>query len=293
MEEHFFKDWQIQKIYFEDKNFPEILKKIKNPPKVLYFMGKIFPKENCFAIVGTRNCSDYGKTIAFNFAKDLSLCGLTIVSGLARGIDTFAHLGAIEIKKRTIAILGTGLDEKSFYPKTNLKLAKKILELGGCLISEYPPGQMGTKYTFPQRNRIISGISLGALIIEAKIKSGALITGNFAKKQGRKLFAIPGSIFSKNSQGCHFLIKKGAILAENPNDILKELNIKISKRKKIEQNLSKEEKAILDILASGPKTIEEILEKTKIDLQKVLTILSIFEIDGKVKNIGNDVFSLN
>jgi DNA processing protein len=290
----FFSSWPIKTISIEDRNYPKDLKKIKNPPKLLYFRGD-FPqdKEKLFAIVGTRKCSDYGKTIAFNFAKELSLSNLVIVSGLARGIDTFSHLGALEGKGRTIAVLGTGLDEKSFYPKENLKIAKKILESGGCLISEYPPGQKGTNFTFPQRNRIISGLSSGVLVIEANKDSGALITANFAKLQGKKVFAIPGSIFWKTSKGCHFLIKNGAKLVEEPAEILKELNICQEKKAENFDSLTLEEKLILEALKEGPQNIEKIVEKTKIDIQKILSLLSIFEIEGKIKNLGNDVYCLN
>jgi len=290
----FFSSWPIKTISIEDRNYPKDLKKIKNPPKLLYFRGD-FPqdKEKLFAIVGTRKCSDYGKTIAFNFAKELSLSNLVIVSGLARGIDTFSHLGALESKGRTIAVLGTGLDEKSFYPKENLKIAKKILESGGCLISEYPPGQKGTNFTFPQRNRIISGLSSGVLVIEANKDSGALITANFAKLQGKKVFAIPGSIFWKTSKGCHFLIKNGAKLVEEPAEILKELKIFQEKKAENFDSLTLEEKLLLEALKEGPQNIEKIVEKTKIDIQKILSLLSIFEIEGKIKNLGNDVYCLN
>ena len=290
----FFSSWPIKIISIEDRNYPKDLKKIKNPPKLLYFRGNLpEDKEKLFAIVGTRKCSDYGKTIAFNFAKELSLSNLVIVSGLARGIDTFSHLGALEGKGRTIAVLGTGLDEESFYPKENLKIAKKILESGGCLISEYPPGQKGTNFTFPQRNRIISGLSLGVLVIEANKDSGALITANFAKLQGKKVFAIPGSIFWKTSKGCHFLIKNGAKLVEEPAEILKELKIFQEKKAETFDSLTLEEKLILEALKEGPQNIEKIVEKTKIDIQKILSILSIFEIEGKIKNLGNDVYCLN
>ena len=200
---------EINKISIEDKEYPKLLKEIKNPPKILYYLGEIKATENCFAIVGTRRYSSYGKQVALEIAGDLAEVGLTIVSGFAFGIDTSAHQATIERGKRTIAVLGTGLDEKSIYPRSNLKLVEKILETGGCLISEYPPGTHGSEFTFPQRNRIISGLSLGALVVEAKEKSGALITANFAFSQKRKVFAIPGPIYSSNSRGPHLLIKKG------------------------------------------------------------------------------------
>ena len=216
---------EIKTTKLEDKNYPLLLKKIFNSPKTLYTRGEILSNEKCFAIVGTRRCSSYGEDIAFSIARNLSKAGLTIVSGMAMGIDTCAHKGALDANGKTIAVLGTGIDEKTIYPRENLKLSEKILENKGCLISEYPAEIRGTKFSFPERNRIISGLSLGVLVVEANFGSGALITTNYAKEQGKKIFVIPGSIHSINSRGCHDLIKKGAKLVENANDILKELSL--------------------------------------------------------------------
>jgi DNA processing protein len=284
---------EIKEITIENQNYPQLLRKIKNPPKKLYFLGQIFPKENCFAIVGTRRCSNYGKEVAYKIASELAEAGLTIVSGFAPGIDTIAHKAVIEKGKRTIAVLGTGLDKKSIYPKSNLKLIDKILECGGCLISEFPPGTHGTKYTFPQRNRIISGLSLGVLIVEARMQSGALITANYAKEQGRKIFAVPGSIFSQVSKGCHFLIKNGAKLVESAKDILEELGIKKFEREKKEiKGETPEENLILEVLKEGALEVEKIIEKTKLSPSKVLSLLSILEIEGKIKNLGGNVYAI-
>ena len=216
---------EIKTIKLGDKNYPFLLGKIFNPPKTLYARGEILRNKKCFAIVGTRRCSEYGRDIAFSIARDLSKAGLTIVSGMAIGIDTWAHNGALDANSRTIAVLGAGIDEKTIYPRENIKLSQKILENKGCLISEYPAETRGTKFSFPERNRIISGLSLGVLVVEANFGSGALITARYAKEQNKKVFAIPGSIHSINSRGCHDLIKKGARLVENANDILKELSL--------------------------------------------------------------------
>ena len=284
---------EIKEITIEDKNYPQLLKEIKNPPKKLYFLGKIFPKENCFAIVGTRKCSNYGKEVAYKTASQLSEAGLTIVSGLAPGIDTIAHKATIERKGRTIAVLGTGLDRKVIYPKSNLRLIDKILEYGGAIISEFEPKTHGTKYTFPQRNRIISGLSLGVLVVEARMKSGALITANYAKEQGRKIFAVPGSVFSQTSKGCHFLIKNGAKLVEDAKDILEELGIrKLEARKKEIEGRTPEEILILEVLKEGALDIEKIIEKTKLSPSKVACTLSILEIEGKIKNLGGNTYSI-
>jgi DNA processing protein len=280
---------EIRKISINDSNYPVLLKKIKNPPKFLYCLGELKNKESCFAIVGTRKCSPYGKEVAFRMASELAEAGLTIVSGFAPGVDTFAHLGALEKGKRTIAVLGTGLDKKSIYPKQNLKLIDKILEKGGCLISEFPPEIRGTKFTFPKRNRIISGLSLGVLIVEARLKSGALITANFAKEQKRKVFAVPGSIFTQVSKGTNFLIKKGAILVDDSKEILEKLGIKLKERKR------KEEKGniILEILKEGALSLEEIVEKTKLPPSKVATLISLLELEGKIKDLGNQTYAIN
>ncbi|MBL7150057.1 MAG: DNA-protecting protein DprA [Candidatus Pacebacteria bacterium] len=285
---------EIKTITIKDKSYPKLLKEIKDPPEILYVRGKLNPNELCFAVVGTRMCSPYGKQVAFEVAGDLAETGLTIVSGLAPGIDTFAHTAAVERNKRTIAVLGTGLDEKSIYPQSNLKLAQRILETGGCLISEYPPGTPGSKFTFPQRNRIISGLSFGVLIVEAKQKSGALITANWAKKQGRKIFAVPGPVHSLNSKGPHYLIKTGAKLVENANDILKELDLpKITRPGRVEKGENEEENLILEALKEESLYIDKIIEKTKLSAAEVAGTLAILEIKGKVRNLGGNIYAIN
>jgi DNA processing protein len=286
---------EIKTINIQDKNYPKLLKEIKDAPKTLYYRGEIKFDENCFAVVGTRRFSPYGKQVALEMAGDLAEAGLTIVSGLAPGIDTFSHQAAVERNKRTIAVLGTGLDEKTIYPQSNLKLAQKILETGGALISEYPPGTPGSKFTFPQRNRIISGLSLGVLVVEAKEGSGALITAEYASKQNRKIFAIPGPIHTLNSWGPHYLIKRGAKLVENANDILEELNLDVLKVKtdKTVTGESREENLILNILKENSLHIDKIIEKTKLSTPKVASTLAILEIKGKVRNLGGNVYALS
>lgn len=283
----------IKTVKVEDELYPKSLKKIPDAPKTLYFRGNLLRSDTCFAIVGTRRCSDYGKEIAFSIARELSEAGLTIVSGMARGIDTFAHKGALEAGGKTIAVLGTGLDEKNIYPQENLGLTRKILEFGGCLISEYPPGTLGLKQNFPARNRVISGMSLGVLVVEAKFGSGALITANWARKQGKKIFAVPGSVHSSNSKGCHFLIKQGAKLVEKANDILKELNLPDLPIKKAKKGGDKIECLILEILKQGNLHIDTIIERTKLSSQQVSASLSLMEIEDKVRNLGGNVYALS
>lgn len=281
-------------ISIKDKNYPKLLKEIEDRPNVLYLKGEILPNETCFAIVGTRRSSFYGKQAAWEIAGDLAEAGLTIVSGLAPGIDTFCHRAVLEKNKRTIAVLGTGLDEKSIYPRTNLRLAEKIIETGGCLISEYPVGTPGSKFTFPARNRIISGLSLGVLVIEAKQKSGALITAAWAKKQNRKVFAVPGSIYSSNSKGCHCLIKQGAKLVENANDILRELNLGLaeSDSARLITGETEEENLILEALKEEALDIDKIIERTKLSASVAASCLATMEINGKVKNLGRNIYAI-
>ncbi len=283
---------RIRTINIKDKNYPKSLKKIPDSPNVLYTKGKIIPNEKCFAIVGTRRYSEYGKQITLEIAGDLAQSGLTIVSGLAPGIDSFAHQATIERKGRTIAVLGTGIDEKSIYPQSNLKLAREIIKQGGVLISEYPPGTHGSKITFPQRNRIISGLSLGTLVVEAKKKSGALITANYAQLQKRNVFAVPGSIYSLNSQGPHLLIKQGAKLVEDANDILQDLNLSFKKEIKALKGETKEENLILEALKEKSLNIDKIIEKTKLNPAQVSSTLTIMEIKGMVKNLGGSEYAL-
>jgi len=286
----------MEKVTIEDKDYPEQLKKIKNAPETLYFRGKIKPDEVCFAIVGTRRYSSYGKQVAMEIAGNLSESGLTIVSGLAPGIDTFAHTAVVEQGGRTIAVLGTGLDEKSIYPKENIKLARKIVELEGLLISEYPPGTRGTRFSFPQRNRIISGLSKGVLVIEAKQKSGSLITANYAFSQKRKVFAIPGSIYSLNSHGTNFLIKQGAKLVDSANNILEELNLSISvppaTSNAMNETQTFEENLVLDTLKEESLHLDKIIEKTKLNPAIVASTLTILELRNKVRNLGGNIYAL-
>jgi len=291
--ERFLQEFPIQSIEYRDEKYPELLKQLPDPPKMLFYRGNFLTgNEKCFGAVGTRLASDYGKEIAFSIAKDLAHAGLTIVSGMARGIDTCSHKAALEANEKTIAILGTGLDEKTIYPQENLKLAKQILEKGGCLISEYPAGTRGAIFTFPQRNRIIAMLSLGILVVEAKIKSGALITAQFAKQYKKKLFAVPGNIHSQNSQGCHLLIKQGAKLVENANDILKDLNLPGLKTKQSNfENL--QQQLIFNALQKGALPIDKIIEITKMPPQEISGVITVMEIEGKVRNMGGNVYALS
>lgn len=285
----------IKTISIEDKDYPESLKKFTDAPKVLYYKGILPQKgENCFGVVGTRRPSPYGQQATLQITGELTDAGLTIVSGMAPGIDTFAHTACVERNKKTIAVLGTGLDEKSIYPQLNLQLSKNIIETGGCLISEFEPGTPGYPNNFRQRNRIISALSLGLLVVEAKEKSGSLITAGFAKTQGKKLFAVPGPIYTLNSAGPNKLIKEGATLVESAQDVLDVLEItlqKVSAPKLFAENT--EEQLIFAALKEEALYIDEVIKKTKLTPSQIATALALMEISGKIRNLGGNVYGLN
>lgn len=284
---------EIRKIDETNQEYPRLLKKIAGRPKELFLLGKLPKNGNYFAVVGTRRLSAYGKEAAAKIVSRLSEAGLVIVSGMAPGIDTIAHKTALEAGGITVAVLGTGLSRQRIYPQENLRLAERILENGGALVSELPPQTHGSRFTFPQRNRIISGMSLGTLVVEAKQRSGSLITAAFARRQKRALFAVPGSIMSLNSAGPHYLIKQGAILTESADDILKNFKLPRQDKQKnrTRQKGGADEEAILKILAEGGLPVNEIIEKTKLPPGKTLSTLNILEIKGQIKNLGGDIYA--
>ena len=211
---------KIEEISINSKEYLQNLKNIYDPPKKIYLIGnKDLLYQKGIAIVGARAATQYGKKIAYNLAKELSEQNIVIISGLAIGIDSYAHKGSLE--KGTIAVLGSGID--NIYPKENLELAREIIKNKGCIISEYPLGTKPERLHFPQRNRIISGLSDGVVVIEASKKSGALITAEFALEQGKEIFAVPGDINKKQSEGTNQLIKDGAILLTSATDILENI----------------------------------------------------------------------
>lgn len=207
----------------EHKDYPKKLKQLYDSPKQIYVEGnKEILNNNSIAIIGSRICSKYGASMAYNFAYQLSQNGIVIISGLARGIDSYAHLGAVSAKGKTIAVLGSGL--KNIYPKENLGLCKEIVKNGGAIITEYNINEKPEKHHFPARNRIISGLSDGVLVVEAKKKSGTLITVDFGLEYGKDIFCIPGNITSKYSYNTNELIKQGAVLVTDANEIMEYMN---------------------------------------------------------------------
>ena len=283
----------ISLLNIKDKSYPELLKHISDPPFVLYVKGSTeILNSQCFGVVGTRRLTEYGQRATPFFVKDLVAGGFTIVSGLALGVDTFAHRGTLENEGKAIAVLGTGSDERTIYPTQNLKLARDIVAKGGAIITEYAPKTHGTSFTFPQRNRIISGLSKGVLVIEADIKSGALITAKNAVDQNRDLFCVPGSIYSVTSQGTNFMIKKGAKLVASGEDILEDYGISATKVRKCFKPSNEVEAKIMALLDREPLTNDEIIRNSGFDTAKVNIALTIMELEKKIKCLGSGKFVL-
>lgn len=284
---------KVELIIIKDENYPRLLKEIYNPPALLYIRGQLKPEDEIsLAVVGTRKLSHYGKQITPIITADLARAGLTIVSGLAKGIDALAHRAALSANGRTIAVLGSAVDKKSVYPFVNQGLSEKIIQ-NGALISEYPVGTQARPQYFPQRNRIISGLSRGTLVIEAPEKSGALITAQNALEQNREVFAIPGPVLAPNSFGANNLIKMGAKLVNQANDVLEELNLATlvdsSIKRKIKPD-SPEEALIIKTLSDQPVHIDKIIKKTKLTTAAVSSTLILMETKGKIKNLGGNSY---
>jgi len=279
----------IKVITIKNNNYPRLLKEIYNAPYLLYYKGNIENINNNFniAIVGTRKVSPYGKQVTEEIASQLAQNKITIVSGLALGVDSLSHLSAVNNNAPTIAVLGTGIN--NIYPTANRYLADKIIEKEGAIISEYPLGTLPLKHHFPARNRIISGLSLGALIVEAGEKSGALITARFALEQNREVFAVPGNIYNKNSIGPNNLIKMGARPITSATDILETLNLEQSEifisNQKIIADTPIEAK-LLKYLTKEPRHIDELARQSNLNISEVTSSLTIMEMKGKVKNLG-------
>lgn len=283
------KKYHIDVLCKEENKYPENLKYIYDPPEILYKKGSILDKDrNAVAIVGARKASTYGKWVAYKLASDLAQKGITVISGMAYGIDTAAHRGALDHGGRTFAVLGCGLD--TCYPKSNYKLMLEI-EKNGALLSEYPVGTKPLAGNFPARNRIISGIAKGVVIVEANIKSGSLITAEFALEQGRDVFAIPGNINSPLSMGTNKLIQEGAKLITSIEDVLEELDIEINNvEEQKDVQLSQIEKEVYDIILNKqPIHIELLQIETLINADKISGIVTILELKGLIQQLPGKI----
>jgi DNA processing protein len=281
-------NFPIKEVELGDKRYSKLLAQISDPPKKLYCRGNIeLFNTFCFSVVGTRKITSYGKEATEHIITGLSNTGWTIVSGLALGIDAVAHQSALDNDLPTIAVFGSTIDDSGIAPKTNYLLAQEILRNNGLLISEYKNDYDIKKGNFAIRDRIISGLSKGVLIVEGAEKSGSLITARSAADQNRDVFAVPGNIFSMVSRGTNELIKTGAKMVTSANDIIEEYDKNLELNINIKKNISTKDPAqikILDILdEKGELSIDEIAEETNLEISKVLATTSILELKGRIK----------
>lgn len=284
----------IEFIYYKDERYPKRLLNIPDKPIGLFYKGNLPKFSKAVAIVGARTSTAYGKEMAFYFARELAKEGIVIISGLASGIDVAAHKGALEADGVTIGVLGCGVD--IVYPKENYYVYEKMQKKGGVL-SEYDLGEEPAPWRFPERNRIISGLADGVLVVEAKKKSGSLITADCALEQGRDIFAIPGRIMDAYSEGCNWLIREGAIMATEPGQILEELYSLSEKNEKemckSDKLLETKEKIVYDCLSLEPKSVEDIICETNLTVSECISILFRLELKGYVKQVVKDFYILS
>lgn len=288
---HKLKEQNIDFISCESPRYPDKLKNIPDYPCCLYIKGKMDIDKPVVAIVGARNCSNYGKEIAMEYARELSGNGVVIVSGLARGIDGYAHRGALETGGKTIAVLGCGVN--ICYPKENNKLYLDIVKSGG-VISEYPVYTQPRSIFFPERNRIISGLADIILVVEARERSGSLITADFALEQGRDIFAIPGRVTDALSSGCNRLISQGAAIANSPLEIMDELGIKYEQNEKLLKKsnnlLERKENMLYSCLDLQPKSLDDILNSIELTYSEIMMTLVDLEIKGLIKETSKNYY---
>ena len=278
----------IQVLTWQDEHYPQRLKEIEQPPPVLYLRGHILPEDAwAVAIVGTRRVTSYGRAIAEELASFLVANGITIVSGLARGVDACAHQAALNTGGRTLAVLGSGVDR--IYPPENRQLASRIME-HGAVLSDYIPGTPPESSNFPPRNRIISGLSMAVVVVEAGESSGALITAEFAAEQGREVFAVPGNILASQSKGTNKLIQQGALPLLSAGDIMQTLNLSLVGQYKAARKVlpaDEVEAQLMATLGDEPRHVDEVHQQTGLPVEKVSAALVLLELKGLVRQVGN------
>lgn len=279
---------QISKLHITDSNFPESLRDIPLAPNQLYVIGDIGTREK-IAIVGTRQPTRYGRRITYDFGYELGKAGITVVSGLANGLDTEAHRGALDAGGHTIAVMACGLDQ--IYPASNRKLAIKILESGGALVSEYEVGTPAHKHHFIDRNRIISGLSLGTVVTEADVNSGSLWTAKHTIDQGRKIMAVPGEITNPKAAGPNNLIREFALAVVSTSDILAgvELGSDLLASTQIAPASAVEAK-VLEAMSIGHSKGQDLIDSTGMEAAHFAQVISLMEITGKVRNLGGSTW---
>ena len=277
----------IKILTWEDAAYPQRLKEIEQPPPVLYVRGEYLPDDlYAVAIVGTRRVTPYGRQITEELASYLAANGITVVSGLARGVDAIAHQTALKAGGRTIGVLGSGVDK--IYPPEHRQLAQQMMGQG-AIVSDYAPGTPPDASNFPPRNRIISGLSLAVVVVEAGETSGALITAEFAAEQGREIFAVPGSILAPQSKGTNKLIQKGALPLLSINDLMQALNLTRMGEHKAARKMipaDETERRVMSILSTEPLHVDEITNQTELPIEKVSATLALMELKGMVRQVG-------
>lgn len=273
--------------------YPKLLNEIHNPPEVLYVKGELEHGSPRLAVVGSRKPTRYGIDMTEELVRGLAAeSNVVIVSGLASGIDTAAHKAALKYGSRTIGVLGSGMDEKSFFPQENIHLAEKIIEAGGAVASEYADGTPAMPHHFPERNRIIAGMSLGVIVVEAQERSGALITARIAVEENREVFAVPGPIHSLYSAGPNLLIQRGAKLITSAEDALAELNLlepKNNQAPRLTLNDPIEQKIMEQL--DRERSVDDLCKKTNLSATDVMTCLSMLELKKLVKKTGADAWA--
>ncbi len=273
------------------KDFPPLLNEINDPPTKMRIIGNLPKTEKYLAVVGSRKYSEYGKAVCERLIEGLAGYSITIVSGLALGIDSIAHRSALRAGLPTIAIPGSGLDNKVLYPHAHKNLAKEIVEAGGALISEFDDTYPSFPYNFPQRNRIIAGISHATLVIEAELQSGTLITSKYATEYNRDVFTIPNSIFSKTSEGPHMLLRLGAVPITQPSDIVSALGLDVHENlfgKRNYDNCSSDEHEVISLL-SEPMSRDEIIRRLGKPVYATQTILATMEIKDLIEETMGEI----
>jgi DNA processing protein len=277
----------IKILTWQDEVYPLRLKEINQPPPVLYIRGEYLPDDLfAVAVVGTRRVTPYGRQITEELSSFLAANGMTVISGLARGVDSIAHKSALKAGGRTIGILGSGVDR--IYPPEHRGLAEQMME-SGAIISDYAPGTPPDASNFPPRNRIISGLSLAVVVIEAGETSGALITAEFAAEQGREVFAVPGSILAPQSKGTNKLIQSGALPLLSVNDLMQALDItRVGEQKAARKVVPGDaiEAKLLSVLGNEPLHVDEIRNQSELPIEKVSSVLALMELKGMVRQVG-------
>lgn len=282
---------QIEYITRDDSRFPPMLLEISDPPKGLYVRGNL-KDHPCISVVGTRRCTPYGKRATFDIVQGVVSSGMGIVSGMAFGIDVEAHKATLDCGGYTVAVLATGIDDATLYPREHVAIARRILESGGAIISEQPPRSPSFKYAFPKRNRLIAGMTPATLVVEASTDSGSLITARLALEENREVMAVPGSIYSSVSDGCHTLLKLGAKLVRNADDVLKTIAFdrpELMAESRASLPMTEVECRVYAILDS-PMHIDDLAEKLELSAAAISATLTLLDMKGYVVHQAGQIW---